>query len=347
MNLSFNLFKSSKNNYAAAKQDNKKNQGLLSKIQKRFQNVWDTYTLKDMDKSFKEISSDIKSDMKDLKTNINNFMQNMENLKTRLNSINKDLSHQDSKIKEYKTKEKRAVEKWERQAKQNTNLIKDETIKADVIKAEIEAEAINPNFFSPISLLINSLLGSAGNKISALWNKYTLQDLPGKLDITDEMKGFDKNMADFNQSMENLKKIKVKDNLNIKNINYKEGSINIPDINLDIPDINLDHINIKTADSSPFNECGNCVVTSTTNKVEEDLSINADNNQVTVVDNAISSIGRASEDDIELKIGYKVKSGDTLTKIASLNNTTVDNLIKLNNIDNPDLIHEGDILVIK
>ena len=43
---------------------------------------------------------------------------------------------------------------------------------------------------------------------------------------------------------------------------------------------------------------------------------------------------------------YVVKKGDTLTKIANRNNVTVDDLVKANNIKNPDLILIGQTLVI-
>ena len=41
-----------------------------------------------------------------------------------------------------------------------------------------------------------------------------------------------------------------------------------------------------------------------------------------------------------------VKSGDTLSQIAKDNATTVDDLVKLNNISNPNLIHPGDVIKI-
>jgi GH25 family lysozyme M1 (1,4-beta-N-acetylmuramidase) len=44
---------------------------------------------------------------------------------------------------------------------------------------------------------------------------------------------------------------------------------------------------------------------------------------------------------------YTVKSGDTLSKIAKQYNTTVDKLVKLNNISNPHLIYTGDKLRVK
>lgn len=44
---------------------------------------------------------------------------------------------------------------------------------------------------------------------------------------------------------------------------------------------------------------------------------------------------------------YTVKSGDTLSKIAKKYNTTIDNLVKLNNIKNPNIIHVGDKLKVK
>lgn len=43
---------------------------------------------------------------------------------------------------------------------------------------------------------------------------------------------------------------------------------------------------------------------------------------------------------------YKVKKGDTLYKIAKKYNTTVDELVKLNNIKDPDLIITGQVLKI-
>ena len=41
------------------------------------------------------------------------------------------------------------------------------------------------------------------------------------------------------------------------------------------------------------------------------------------------------------EIEYKVKKGDTLSKIAKENNTTVEKLVKINNIKNPNLIYVG------
>ena len=43
---------------------------------------------------------------------------------------------------------------------------------------------------------------------------------------------------------------------------------------------------------------------------------------------------------------YKVKKGDNLSKIASLYGTSVNELVKLNNIKNPDLIYENQLLKI-
>ncbi|WP_339174428.1 LysM domain-containing protein [Anoxybacillus sp. FSL W8-1294] len=44
---------------------------------------------------------------------------------------------------------------------------------------------------------------------------------------------------------------------------------------------------------------------------------------------------------------YIVKKGDALTKIAKKYGTTVQNLVKLNNIKNPDLIRVGQKLRVK
>lgn len=46
-------------------------------------------------------------------------------------------------------------------------------------------------------------------------------------------------------------------------------------------------------------------------------------------------------------MNYTVKAGDTLFKIATAHNTTVDELVKLNNISNPNLISVGMVLIIK
>lgn len=44
---------------------------------------------------------------------------------------------------------------------------------------------------------------------------------------------------------------------------------------------------------------------------------------------------------------YKIKAGDTLSKIAATFSTTVDKIAKDNNISNPNIIHVGDLLTIK
>ncbi len=41
---------------------------------------------------------------------------------------------------------------------------------------------------------------------------------------------------------------------------------------------------------------------------------------------------------------YVVKSGDTLSSIANRFDTTVNELVRLNNIPNPDLIYVGEVL---
>ena len=41
---------------------------------------------------------------------------------------------------------------------------------------------------------------------------------------------------------------------------------------------------------------------------------------------------------------YTIKQGDNLTNIAKANNTTVTDLAKLNNIQNPNLIKAGAVL---
>ena len=46
-------------------------------------------------------------------------------------------------------------------------------------------------------------------------------------------------------------------------------------------------------------------------------------------------------------IVYTVKKGDNLTKIAKKYNTTVDELVELNNIENPNLIYPGQKIRVK
>ena len=41
---------------------------------------------------------------------------------------------------------------------------------------------------------------------------------------------------------------------------------------------------------------------------------------------------------------YQVKSGDTLSKIALENNTSVENIIASNNLTNEDLIYAGQVI---
>lgn len=59
------------------------------------------------------------------------------------------------------------------------------------------------------------------------------------------------------------------------------------------------------------------------------------------VQNKVNEILKATS------VNYTVKSGDTLSEIALKYNTTVDNLVKLNNIKNKNLIYVGQVLKIK
>jgi LysM repeat protein len=45
-------------------------------------------------------------------------------------------------------------------------------------------------------------------------------------------------------------------------------------------------------------------------------------------------------------VTYKIKAGDTLSAIATRYHTTVDAIVHLNNITNPNLIYVGQVLVI-
>ncbi|NMA67165.1 MAG: LysM peptidoglycan-binding domain-containing protein [Clostridiaceae bacterium] len=52
------------------------------------------------------------------------------------------------------------------------------------------------------------------------------------------------------------------------------------------------------------------------------------------------------DETVKDEIIYTVKPGDTLSKIAKAHNTTVDSLIKLNNIKNPNVINVGQKLIL-
>uniref|UniRef100_UPI0040284CA8 LysM peptidoglycan-binding domain-containing protein n=1 Tax=Lachnospira eligens TaxID=39485 RepID=UPI0040284CA8 len=59
----------------------------------------------------------------------------------------------------------------------------------------------------------------------------------------------------------------------------------------------------------------------------------------------IVKAGSSRDDDCD--VVYQVRPGDTLSEIAARYNTTVDELVELNGIDNPDLIYPDTILKIK
>ena len=59
----------------------------------------------------------------------------------------------------------------------------------------------------------------------------------------------------------------------------------------------------------------------------------------------IIKAGSSRDDDCD--VVYQVRPGDTLSEIAARYNTTVDELVELNGIDNPDLIYPDTILKIK
>ena len=61
----------------------------------------------------------------------------------------------------------------------------------------------------------------------------------------------------------------------------------------------------------------------------------------------IITISCNHKETVENTITYTVKRGDTLSEIAMRFNTTVDNLVKINNIQNPNLIYVGEIIKIK
>ena len=78
----------------------------------------------------------------------------------------------------------------------------------------------------------------------------------------------------------------------------------------------------------------------------------------TIINDRVFDANKIMSDRISLKKGNKEKKedyvkyhvierGDTLSEIAIKYNTTVDKLVSLNNIENPDLIYAGDKLRVK
>ena len=53
------------------------------------------------------------------------------------------------------------------------------------------------------------------------------------------------------------------------------------------------------------------------------------------------------EESSDEPVTYAIQSGDTLSEIAARYNTTVDELVELNGIDNPDLIYPGNEITVK
>lgn len=73
--------------------------------------------------------------------------------------------------------------------------------------------------------------------------------------------------------------------------------------------------------------------------VGEILTISCNHNN-----NSGNENGNNSDNDV---INYKIKSGDTLSEIALKYNTTVSNIVNLNNIKNPNLIYTGDVIKVR
>lgn len=63
-------------------------------------------------------------------------------------------------------------------------------------------------------------------------------------------------------------------------------------------------------------------------------------------DAGLEKVGGGAAQPGRQKIGYTVKRGDTLVKIANLYGVSVMDLVSWNNIRNPDLIYAGQTLVI-
>jgi LysM repeat protein len=69
-----------------------------------------------------------------------------------------------------------------------------------------------------------------------------------------------------------------------------------------------------------------------------------DSLQVAIAE-SLNKSGIPNLEDLEQKT-YNIQKGDTLSKIAQRNNTTIAELVDKNNITNPDMIHAGDTLIV-
>ena len=65
-----------------------------------------------------------------------------------------------------------------------------------------------------------------------------------------------------------------------------------------------------------------------------------------VNDTGLAGVSGGAAETKRQKIGYTVKRGDTLTKIAAMYGVSVMDLVSWNDIRNPDLIRVGETLVI-
>ena len=72
----------------------------------------------------------------------------------------------------------------------------------------------------------------------------------------------------------------------------------------------------------------------------------SDNETGRISDATLSHFSGGEAQTKRQKIGYTVKRGDTLTKIAAMYGVSIMDLVTWNNIRNPDLIRVGEMLVI-
>ena len=101
------------------------------------------------------------------------------------------------------------------------------------------------------------------------------------------------------------------------------------------------NINIEVADKD-FNIQDNNTVNSNI-----DLEINTDSyrsSDMNIIEQ-IENVGPKSEEDYSVLM-YIVKKGDTLWEIAKRFSTTIDEIVRVNGIENPDVINEGQKLFI-
>lgn len=163
-----------------------------------------------------------------------------------------------------------------------------------------------------------------------------IEDVKKVLDVDSNAKIVKLTNSNDNSSVEGEVELKIyyevssKSGLNVK-------SVNIPFISK--TQIG-DNVSVKIEKNEFDLESADLII-----KMELSLnSLNSNEQKINLIENVKVNETVPSED--YSVVVYFVKPGDTLWKIAKRFKVTVDSIVKINNIDNPDLIYPGDKLYI-